>query len=157
MLAVGFIMADMPDSPLKWQLFFYHKAIGFTILWLVLVRLWWRLKNLAPTLPKSMPKWQAALSDVVVWILYALMFIMPLSGITLSIMSGHAIEYFGLFTIPAIFKGETELSKIGLMIHTYGAYTIIGLITLHILAGLYHHFIRKDNVLKRMLPKVFVK
>jgi cytochrome b561 len=104
-----------------------------------------------------MPKWQIFLSDMAIWVLYALMFIMPLSGFILSVMGGYSIDYFGLFTIPAIFKGETETSKIGTMIHIYGAYTIIGLVTLHVLAGLYHHFIRKDNVLKRMLPHMFGK
>ena len=157
MLIIGYTMTDMPNSPLKWKLFFWHKAMGFTILWLAAVRLWWRLKNPVPALPNSMPKWQVFLSDVTLWILYALMFIMPLSGLMLTIMGGYSVDYFGLFTIPAISKGETELSQIGLMIHTYGAYTIIGLIIFHILGGLYHHFIRKDNVLKRMLPNIFGK
>jgi cytochrome b561 len=157
MITIGFLMADMSDSPLKWKLFFYHKATGFTILWLAVIRLWWRLRNPVPTQPNSMPQWQVFLSDVTLWILYALMFIMPLSGITLSIMGGYTVDYFGMFTIPAIFKGATEMSQIGFMIYTYGAYALIGLVTLHVLAALYHHFIRKDHVLKRMLPNVFGK
>lgn len=134
-----------------------YGTISKILHWLVIIRPWWRLRNPVPALPNSLPKWQVWLSDVAVWVLYSLMFMIPLSGFMLSIMAGYSIDYFGLFTVPAFTIAPTGSSKIAVMIHLYGAYIIIGLVTLHVLAGLYHHFIRKDNVLNRMMPTMFEK
>lgn len=97
------------------------------------------------------------MADITVRILYVLMFMMPLSGFILSVMVGHKLDYFGLFTIPALTNYQTEASKRAPIFHIYGPYSMIGLITAHILDALSHHIICKDNILKRMLPKVFEK
>jgi cytochrome b561 len=154
LVIVGYIMTDMAPADLKWTFYSLHKATGVTVFMLVILRLIWRLQNISPSLPASLPQWQVFLSGFTIALLYMMMFLMPLSGLTFSVMSGHAVSYFGLFTIPALTQGPTSMGSLARTIHVYGAYSLIGLVTLHILGGLYHHFILKDNVLKRMIPKV---
>jgi cytochrome b561 len=80
-----------------------------------------------------------------------LMLLMPVSGMVMSLMGGHPISVFSLFTIPALSQGGTAIGKLGGLAHTYVAYTMIAALVLHIGAALLHHFFFKDNVLRRII------
>lgn len=150
LIAVGLYMSDLPDSPDKWRIIGMHKASGVLVLSLVIIRLIWRLINLQPELPKSVPPILARLAHLNIFILYCLMIIMPTSGMLGSLSGGYPISFFGLFTIPA-FAAKYELfSTVCWWVHGICAWLFICVIIAHIGAGLYHHFIRKDNVLRRM-------
>ncbi len=150
LLMVGFIMESMEPSEQKWQLYGYHKATGFTIFILVTIRIVWRLINIEVLLPQDLPHWQVIVSKITHYLLYLFMFLMPFSGIMMSRLGGHNINVFDLFTIPAAAKNP-ELAGIFHKTHGLAAYGILAFILLHIGAALYHHFIRKDNVLMRMI------
>ncbi|ARN84101.1 cytochrome b [Candidatus Nucleicultrix amoebiphila] len=151
LIGVGLIMIDMEPSPLKWQMYGIHKATGVSVLVLVVVRLIWRLQNIIPVQPHLVPLWQQKVANISVILLYILMFTMPLSGIIMSLMAGHEINYFGLFTIQPFTQEKTVIGAIAREAHIYFSYLLMGLLTLHVLAALYHHFILKNNVLRRML------
>ncbi len=150
MLAVGYIMTNKGNFAFKWQLYDLHKATGVTLLFLVSLRLIWRLMNIKVTLPGDLPSWQKIASHVNFIILYILMFAMPLSGLLMSLLGGRNINIYGLFTIEPFAK-NILLAKIFKNIHENAAPLLCALIALHITAALYHHFIRKDNVLIRMI------
>jgi len=152
MLAVGFIMVDMEPSPTKMTLFSLHKSTGALILFLVFIRLTWRLLNPVPQLPKTLTPWHRRMAKLSPLALYTLLFLMPLSGYTLSVTAGYPINVYGLFTLPSLFPKNLEISKIAVEVHQYGTLAFIGILVLHISAALYHHFILKTNVLQRMLP-----
>ncbi len=155
MLTVGFIMADMAPSPSKWTLYGLHKSTGVLILLLVILRFTWRLLNPVPQLPSSLKPWHHRLAKLSPLALYTLMLMMPLSGFILSQAGGHPISVYNLFTVPALFPKNPDLSQIAARIHAYGAYIFIGVLALHVSAAFYHHFILKTNVLKKMLPNWF--
>lgn len=150
MLIAGYTMTSMAPSDDKWQLYGMHEATGITVLSFVVLRLLWRFINIQPLLPKDLPNWQKFASKTAHYLLYLFMFLMPISGILMTRFGGHEINVFNLFTLSA-FEKNVELSKIFHDIHFTSAFLFAGLIGLHILAGLYHHFIRKDNVLIRMI------
>lgn len=150
LLVVGFIMGDLPPSAGKKALYQLHKAFGVLILVLFPLRLVWRLFKGAPGFPKGFPRWDLFLASISVFLMYVFMLGMPLSGFLMSTFGGHPIEFFGLATIPA-FADAHPLGKIGYKFHGILAYPFVALIILHIGAALYHHFIRKDIILKRML------
>lgn len=152
MLTVGLIMVDMEPSPTKMTLYGLHKATGALILILVILRLSWRLLNPVPQLPKTLTPWHHRLAKLSPLALYTLLFLLPLSGYTLSVSAGYPINVYGLFTLPSLFPKNLEVSKIAVEIHKYGAFAFIGILVLHISAAFYHHFILKTNVLRRMLP-----
>lgn len=152
MLIVGFIMADMNPSSTKYMLYGYHKSTGVLILLFVGLRLIWRFLNPTPQLPKTLRPWHHHVAKLSPIALYSLMFLMPLSGTILSQAGGHPITIYGLFTLPNILPKLPALSKVAGMVHEYGAFAFIGILTLHVGAALYHHFIIKTNILRRMMP-----
>lgn len=150
--ALAYAMDDLPASDEKWALFTWHKQIGLTILLLVFFRLWWRLYNPIPRDSDKAPSWDRLLSKANIWILYILLFAFPITGLLLSVLGGHSVSYFGLFTIPAFMKGPNIYGQFFLTAHIWISYTLYFFVITHALGGLYHHFILKDNILRRMLP-----
>ncbi|MBA4117404.1 MAG: cytochrome b [Candidatus Puniceispirillum sp.] len=146
----GLIMTDMDQTnPVRGQIYMIHKSVGVTILALVLVRFLWRLANPVPALPGDMPAWQSLLAHLNIYLLYALMFSMALSGFLMS-YSSYGVPFFGLMT----FKGEgisPDLGKFFHTVHVFLPYVLYASFTAHIVGALYHHFVRKDNILRRML------
>lgn len=108
--------------------------------------------NAIPNDSPKAPRWDHILSKLNIWSLYVLLFAFPLSGFFMSILGGYDVNYFNLFTIPALMKdplyGDTFLA-----IHIWISYILYAFVGLHIAGSLYHHFFLKDNVLLRMLPQ----
>ncbi len=74
-----------------------------------------------------------------------------ISGYLISTADGRAIEVFNWFSIPALGELFSDQADIAGEIHYYLAFSLIGLAVLHALAALKHHYINKDNTLKKML------
>lgn len=147
----GFYAADFAEQSMKGQLFFWHKSLGLTILWLMLLRVIWRFKNIQPGYEARVPLWQRFAARVVHLFLYLLLLALPVNGWILSTAAGYPPSYFGLFTVgfPGI-PVDKALAETMSSVHEVLAWIIIGLVTLHIFAALKHHFIHRDNVLRRM-------
>lgn len=150
LLIVGFVMANMEPSPEKYQLYPIHKAIGVTVLFLVTLRSLWRLSNGMVQLPPDIPAIIKICANITHFLQYVFMFLMPISGMLMSLYGGREISLFDLFIIPAFEKND-ELADLFYNIHAKAAWLFVGTISLHILAALYHHFIRRDNILMRMI------
>lgn len=150
LIFVGFIMTEMEPSDQKWQIYGLHKATGLLILLLVAIRLTWRLMNVYVLPPHDLPDWQKKAAYLAHLMLYLFMLIMPASGFLMTVLGGHNVSFYGLFTIEA-FTTNKPIATIFWMIHGYSAYIFAALIGLHIAAAFYHHFVRRDNVFMRML------
>jgi cytochrome b561 len=127
-----------------------HASLGLSILILTAARLVWRLMNPPPP-DVPMPKWQALASHVLHWGLYALLVLIPLSGLAAldkSIADKHPeyadLTFFNLFTMP-----HFSLPWFG---STHGLLTNLtwALLALHVVAALKHQFIDKDRLMNRM-------
>ncbi len=161
-IALGLYMADLPNSdPTKFQIVQFHKSVGLTVLVLSLMRVAWRLVNSVPPLPADMNPLLKRVARLTQFLLYALILAIPLSGWLMVSTSplGLPTSYFGLFHWPHVwFLAEmTRASKkaiIGIFVetHEFLAWSAIVLVTLHVAGALYHRLIRRDGVLKSMLP-----
>ena len=151
MLVVGFIMADMQPSSLKWTTYTLHKSTGVLLIMLLAFRLVWRLSNPTPRITVNGLK--GIFARMSVYVLYAAMATMVISGFIMSDAGRYTISFFNLFTIPYVFEESHELSKFAGQVHTNAAFALIGFLFLHVFASFYHHLILKDTVLVRMLPK----
>jgi len=151
MLACGLTMEDAPKA---WQptLYGLHKSFGITLLGLGALRLMWRFINPPPALPATMSKRQTMASHIVHGILYGLLILMPLSGWLMSSGGGYPVSFFGLFTMPNLIGMDKELGEFFKETHEVFGNWLLILIALHIGAGVYHHKVLKDGVLKRMMP-----
>jgi cytochrome b561 len=163
-IALGLYFADLPRSdPDKFFLTQTHKSIGLTILVLSLIRVAWRLMNPVPPLPASMSPVTRFAAHATHFLLYVLIIAIPLSGWLLVSSSplGLPTMYFGWFAWPQLpyFSDLPRAAKKMWVhefstVHVYLAWSAIVLVTLHVVAALYHQFIRRDIVLGRMLPLV---
>lgn len=151
-IIAGFIMTSLEDSSQKWFIYAQHKAFGVIILTVIPLRILWRLMNPQPQLPKSTPLWQSKAANTNILFLYTCMLIMPFSGFIMSSFGGHPISLFTLFTIDPFFE-KHEMAGIMHETHTILAWGIALSASLHIAGALYHHFILKDTVLKRMISE----
>lgn len=152
MLWYGFQADDIPKEE-KLAFFQNHSGIGLVILVLMIARLVWRRAHPVPPLPATTPRWQQIASKATHHGLYTLVILQPLLGLLLTTTSKGNLHPFGLFGLHIV-ENHT-LHELGETLHGINAWVITALIALHVVAALYHHFIARDNVLKRMLP--FVK
>jgi cytochrome b561 len=134
-----------------------HKSLGITILLLSLARLGWRLTHRAPPLPVTMPVWQQHAAYTVHFLLYLAMIGIPLSGWAMTSASGHNIVLYGLVPWPQMpvlptLANKQEVAQTMFSIHSTGALMFAVLIAGHAAAGMFHHFIERDDVLLRILP-----
>lgn len=134
------------------QWMWLHKSFGVTVFFLIWLRLGWRLGNEVPT-PEPGPRWQRWTSSLVHAALYLLMIAMPLSGLVMSQFGGREVSWFGVVEIPVWVSPDRELAGQIKELHEHVLWpALFWLIALHAAAALWHHIIRKDNTLRRMLP-----
>ena len=135
-----------------WNPFPIHKATGILILLLTLGRIGWRLTWTMPAWPTTMGSLQRIVARITHLAFYVLLLIVPLTGWIMSSAGKYPISIYGLFEWPklAVTKGSAlvEISKEG---HEVLGFLMAGLVVLHVAAALHHHFVIKDNVLRRML------
>jgi cytochrome b561 len=156
--ALGLTMTEMPGvTPTKLKYFNWHKWLGVTIFALAVVRALWRLAHPAPPLPASIPAWQKQVSAATHLLLYVLIFAVPLSGYFYSLAAGFKVVYLGLLPLPVLIEKNLELKPVLEEVHFWLNMGMAGLVALHIAAALKHHFIERDDILRRMLPKLNVK
>ncbi|MCC6610392.1 MAG: cytochrome b [Burkholderiales bacterium] len=129
----------------------WHFMLGLTVWGLVFVRLLLRGLFRAPPIDPMPPAWQRALANAMYVTLYAFLIVMPLLGwLTLS-AKGKPAPFFG-FHLPSLLAPNKPLAgnleDIHKIVGTIGYY----LIGLHALAALFHHYVMRDDTLRRMLP-----
>ena len=152
LLALGFVMSDMPLSPEKLQYFSWHKWAGVTIFMLVWVRLIWRLISPPPAYPDSMPLNVQRLAHAGHIALYAFMLIIPISGWLMSSAKGVPTVWFGIVPLPDLISKDKALGHLLEEVHETLSWIMVTLIAGHVLAALKHHLIDRDDTLRRMVP-----
>ena len=158
-LALGLYFSDLPRSDWRSELGQLHKSIGLTVLVVSLLRLGWRLSHPVPPLPPGM-NWALRLSARVThYVFYFLIIAIPLAGWIFVSASPVPTIFFGLFKWPNLWfmahlprPEKISMRETFNNIHVVLAWTAIVLIPLHVLAALYHQYIRRDGLLLRMLP-----
>lgn len=128
----------------------WHFMLGLTVLALVLVRIVVRLMTSAPPIVPTPPKWQMRASRATHIALYALMVGMPLAGWTILSAKGVPIPFFGV-ELPALIAPDKAFGDWVKEVHETAGTVGYWLIGLHAAAALAHHYVWKDNTLRRML------
>ena len=137
------------SEPVQNRLYDIHKLLGFSVLWLVLARLAYRLSHGAPADEPTLEPWQKIVSHVTHWGIYTLLIVVPLLGWSGAQMY-PAVELFGRFSLPSFLPVDTSMSGWVFIAHKLLAFTLIALIGMHVGAALFHYLIRRDGVLNRM-------
>ena len=138
-------------SPERDAMASWHYLLGLSVFFLVWLRLLARLPGVAPVVEPALPARQAALARLVQWALYALMAGLPLLGWLALSAKGGPVPFLGV-ELPLLVGKSAELARLFKKLHEAGATLGYLLIGLHAGAALYHHYVRRDNTLKLMLP-----
>lgn len=138
------------DALTNW-LYSSHKLLGFLLLWFIVARLVYRLVNGAPPDEPTLEWWQKAASHMTHWGLYGLLLLLPILG-WLGVSYYGARGTFGGFSLPALVGEDKASAETVLALHKWAAYLLIAMVGVHVGAAIYHHFLRGDGVLRRMLP-----
>ncbi len=151
-LAVGLYMHDLPLSPHKLKVYSWHKWIGVTIFLCAVLRVFWRATHPAPELLASMPRWQKVAANGTHGLLYLLILVIPLSGWLMSSAYGVQVVYFGVLPLPDLIGKDKALADQLKELHEGLNITMVVVLLAHVGAALKHHFIDRDDILRRMLP-----
>ncbi|MGB0696485.1 MAG: cytochrome b [Rhodospirillaceae bacterium] len=151
-IPMGAAMTRVGPGPLQNTLFDLHRSMGFVVLVLMLIRIAWRVYSPPPPRQTPLPRWQSIAAESAHGILYLGLILNPLIGWIGTNAFPAPIKVFGLFTLPTLVEKDRALSELLLTIHEYLSLFLAAVILVHIAAALQHHFIKKDDTLRRMLP-----
>lgn len=160
LVAMGLSMKHIDLPPMRiFQLYQLHKSVGISVLLAAVLRLAWRLMHAPPALPDGMSRIERSAAKGGHIVLYFFLFALPLTGwalVSASVLNIPTVLYgvvpwphLPVFSSLADKAGAEALFK---RVHAYGAWTLIALVAGHAAAALRHHFVHRDDVLRRMLP-----
>jgi cytochrome b561 len=160
LVIIGLTMAHVKLKPLAlFKLYQLHKSIGITILLVAFLRLAWRLAHPPPALPASMPPGERKAGAAAHLLLYAALFVLPLTG--WAVVSAAPLNIptvlYGVIPWPHLpilstLHNKAPVEHVLAHTHAYLAWALIALVVLHAAAALRHHFFLHDDILTRILP-----
>lgn len=159
----GWSSGLIPDEKVRFAID-WHKSIGILVLGLAIMRLLWRATHRPPPLPTRFQRWEITLSGITHFLLYAVMFAMPLSGWIMDSAwkdaATHPMAFFGgpmewprIGFITALDPATKEsLHGIFGAMHGLAAKLLYALFVLHVGGALKHQFLDREPELQRMWP-----
>ncbi len=151
MIPIGIAMTNADFGAAQSTLYHLHRSIGAILLPLMLVRLVYRLRHPAPPLPADIPPIQQLAAHLTHWALYGLIIAQALVGWIATSAYRAQILVFWTFELPPIWPVDQPFSETMFAVHRFMGIAIVLLLCAHIGAALFHHFVRRDNVLTRMV------
>lgn len=151
-IPVGLIMTGLDDGTAKNTLYELHKSFGLTLVGLVAIRLAVRATVGAPPLVPGLPAWQRAAARGSHYALYALLVAVPLAGWAGTSACCAPVNLFWTVPLTLPVGGGMEAAKSIFAVHEILAFALAALVLVHASAALHHHYVRRDETLRRMLP-----
>jgi len=149
-LFVGEVMDGLPrNGTLREFAFDSHETLGLALLFVVFARLSWRMAHPVPAL--AGPAWQRHAATLTHALLYVLVVALPVTGYFLIGAQGHGAAFFG-WEIPVPIARDRSMAKLLENIHGAFADALMIVVALHAAAAFWHHFVARDETLRRMLP-----
>ena len=151
---VGLYMTELPTSPTKIQIYALHKSFGITVLVLTVLRILWRLLTKTPDAIENTPRIQIISAKFVHVAMYVLLFLIPLSGWLYNSASEYPQRWFNVVSLPKLFNSfNPDIKQLAHTAHESLFYILASLLLIHAGAALWHHYIKRDPILNRMLGK----
>ena len=132
-----------------------HETLGLCVLALAVLRVLWRAFGTRPA-PPPVARWMEVAAKFVQVSLYILLFAVPLTAVTGAWLEGHSLTLLGGIGVPSMLAKRHAVGAVIADIHTWLGDAIIWIAGVHAAAGLFHHYVLKDNVLRSMLPRWLV-
>ena len=152
LLGSGLLYGQVEDRPWATTLLLVHRSVGVTLWALTVFRLVWRWTGARfPPFPASMSRLHRLAARLSEYGLYALLLLQPATGLAQSVLRGRP---FGLFawTLPPVVPVHLGYAQLFQGFHELGVWCLVALVGLHAAAAIFHHFVRRDDVLEAMAP-----
>ena len=148
---LGFYMMELSYYDANYKSSFdLHRSLGVLTALLIVIRLCWVLWDDRPPLAATLKPLERIAAKTVHLLLYLIMVLIPVAGYLVSTADGRGVEVFGWFSIPALLVAEKGREEWAGDLHEGLAILLLVLVVLHVSAALKHHFVDKNNILKRM-------
>jgi cytochrome b561 len=142
---ISFVKEDV-----KLTFYLFHESLGFLILWIMLARLAVRL--IAPPPPEPpMPAILVRTAAVVHWLLYGALILQPVIGFLATNAHGFPLQWFGVVEVWSPIGKNPTIAPAFSVVHFTLGWAILVLFALHLGGVLFHHVLRRDTTLYRML------
>ncbi|GGY86162.1 cytochrome b [Cellvibrio zantedeschiae] len=128
-----------------------HIALGLVIFLLMSLRFLWRIRSTSPNAIPTISKSNLLAAQVVKILLYVFVFIICITGYLITTAEGQGAAFFDFFSIPATVQLNAHNVDRAGAIHKYLAWTLIAIVVVHAAAAIFHHFVKRDKTLIRML------
>jgi cytochrome b561 len=150
---VGWVMPEIERGTKPEFWINLHLSLGTALILLIVFRVLWRLTHRPPPPASSMRPWERWSAGLTHALLYALLIVMPVTGWAAASVRGWPVTLFGLFRLPMLMAEGTKAGfEAGDLHADILSWVLLAVIGMHLLAALYHRFVRRDAVLQRMLP-----
>jgi cytochrome b561 len=152
-IAIGLYAADLPKGdPSKGYWFGIHKSLGVSVLLLLIPRIVWRILKGVPAYRVPLDRLTLLAASAGHAALYVLMLALPVTGYVLSTAADRPVSWFGIFTLPRLLPVDKDLSHLAAETHETAAWILIAVLGVHVLAAFWHHWVKRDEVMARMVP-----
>lgn len=152
-VAVMFVRDAVEDRLWRQILLETHRQLGLLVLIAagarIAIRLRKGLSDLAPDMA-ALLRWAAKVAH---FVMYGVLIALPLLGWALTSAHGISLKFLGSIPLPKVLSADSELADTLTDYHVWLAWALLGLVVAHVSAAVWHHFVRKDGVLRAMLPK----
>ena len=146
-IPLGFYLVDLDFSDTRILIEDIHVILGMSIFYITLFRILFRLLLSSPGDPIQGFPGQMIVAKINHFLLYLTLLTVTTSGMLKKLFNGEKLNFF-IFDLKM--KTDFDKSDFFYDIHIFSNYTLIALISLHILAALLHLFVLKDDVIKRI-------
>jgi len=156
LLWLGWYMVDLSYyDPQSKSALYWHQLLGLWVFALAVMFIVWRViwcvASKPPAFSLGVKPWEKIAASLAHTLLFGLMLLLPISGYLISTSEGEGIALFFGLDFPALLPVSESLREWAVDGHYLMAYGGLGLIALHVLAALKHHFVSGDDTLRKML------
>jgi len=150
-IVLGILIANKWTGAWQDQLYDLHKSNGAVLIPIILIRILYRWGHRPPPLPADIPAIQQFAAHATHYLLYGLVVVQVFLGWIGTASYPAPVPIYGLFNLPSVWPENRALSEQLLFVHRIVGISIAVVAAMHIGAALFHHFVRKDRVLMRMI------
>ena len=128
----------------------WHRTLGVALFMLAAAK----IATARRVNPAGLKRWEWIAARITHLLLFALLLVVPASGYIISTSAGNAAEMAGGLSVPALFSVSDTARDNAITLHHWAGYGGVMLALLHAVAAFKHHYIDKNDVLRRMLPGI---
>lgn len=144
---------NVPDAVMEERIKL-HAGLGLSIVALGLIRWVWRFTRPRPEAVKFDSAWQKTVANITHHLFYALFLLTPAIGFFLATLVSYPVRPFGFSPIFKWAEDGALSAELVNSFHGFATDVILVLLILHVVAALYHQFIKRDAIILRMTPRI---